>query len=850
MSVIVVYGAILKALNIIIYFALLYLIGRKSIRHPINKSMLLYVLMLIVWQFTSLMVSVYSLEGQPDTVLWWYRLQVPTLVGYFILFYAVIATFRYDYKRMKLGRLGYLIILASAILSLTWGSSFLPAVYKHSTGLYVPEFGPLIPFIGLLSFTYLGLAFYDLLRDYRKSSYTKVRTQQEYLLFGVFLVFFGSMLNFIDHLQGFPLEATFVSFQAIIIFYAVFHHQLLDLKSFIRAGLSYLILGALVIISLVLSIIVVTMKLFDFTGYVALATSMLLIFILLFWFTPMREKLQGIFDRLFSPEQANLYKLFEEVAAFQETILPLESLFNKVQSMCQKYFNIDTIYFLVKNVNDKHYILWQYNSGEEGEKTIYIHEENPLMRILKKNQQHPLLLSDIMAHPLIKGLWANELEKLDHLNLEAFLPLQVKDELIGFLCIPARSNNKPYRYSSLRSMQLWASHIAVHIKNALLHEQNVQLSITDTLTGVYNRRMLENVFTREKQNGNFPMALIMTDICNFKHFNDRYGHQAGDRVLKEVAAFLNQCIRSNDLIIRYGGDEFIVFMPGTDIREAQAVAGRIQDRLEGWNRNMSLSGEEKILLKVGTCSVEKGSLDDLIYEADQQLLKLQKNMDRQKLYTLYDNNIKERKKISKQMILALVKSVELRDPYTRGHSERVKDYALQIAKKTNLFGPQLDILADAAILHDIGKIAVPPEVLQKKEPLSEDDIRLIQLHPILGADILSEVQIFEEISNIVRHHHERYDGDCYASPPAYPGDLKGEEIPLLARILSLTDAFDAMTISRPYRDGLSIDTVKEILEQEAGKQFDKELTFILLAMLENNELLISEGTSTTDAHEI
>ncbi len=832
---VLLYGALIKALNIMIYCVLVYLIGRKSIRQPVNKSIILYLLILIAWQFTSLMVSVYSYQERPDLVLQWYQLQTPTIAGYFILFYAVITTFRYDHARMKLCKLGYFIIFAIAIVSLAWGEGFLPAVQIHPTGLYVPEFGPLVPLLGIISVSYLGLAFYDLWRDYRRSTYTRVRTQQEYLLFGVFLVFFGSLLNFIDHLQGFPLEAVFVSFQTIIIFYAVFHHQLLDLRSFIQTGLSYLILGAVVIASLVLSVIVVTMKMFNFTGYVALVTSLLLVIFLMLWFTPLREKLQGGFDRIFSPEQVKLYKLLEEVTTFQETMLPTQSLFSRVQQLGRKYFQINSVYFLIKDIDDNSFVLWHYGSDEEGKNVMTIHEDNPLVRVLKKSRKL-ILLGEVMVHPMIKGLWAKELEKLENINLEAFFPLRVKDELIGYLCIPARSNSKPFRYSFLRSMQLFASHIAVHIKNALLHEQNVHLSITDSLTGAYNRRMLEKAFAREQQSGNFPMALIMTDICNFKHFNDHYGHQVGDRVLKEVASFLNKCIRSNDLVIRYGGDEFIVFMPGTGNREAQLAAQRIQDRLEDWNRQLGLPGENKILLKLGTCSLEKGSLDDLIYEADQQLLEIQKSLDKQKLYHLYDSSVREKKKISKQMVLALVKSVELRDPYTYGHSERVKDFALQIAKKANLFGPQLEVLADAAILHDIGKIAVPPEVLQKKEPLNEEDISLIQLHPIVGADILAEVQIFEEISNIVRHHHERYDGDCSASPPAYPGDLKGEEIPLLSRVLSLADAFDAMTTSRPYRSCLTLNIVKEILAREAGKQFDRELTIILLSMLENNEL--------------
>ena len=170
-------------------------------------------------------------------------------------------------------------------------------------------------------------------------------------------------------------------------------------------------------------------------------------------------------------------------------------------------------------------------------------------------------------------------------------------------------------------------------------------------------------------------------------------------------------------------------------------------------------------------------------------------------------------------------TVEAKDPYTRGHSDRVSEYSVLIGKKLGLSDENLKILKLGGLFHDIGKIGVPDSILLKESKLTDDEYSEIKNHPSIGAHILSNATIFKDIIPIVKHHHERYDGN------GYPGKLKGENIPYLARIAAVADAFDAMTSKRTYRDSLPLDVVKAEIERCKGTQFDPAIADSFLDIL-------------------
>ena len=179
-------------------------------------------------------------------------------------------------------------------------------------------------------------------------------------------------------------------------------------------------------------------------------------------------------------------------------------------------------------------------------------------------------------------------------------------------------------------------------------------------------------------------------------------------------------------------------------------------------------------------------------------------------------------------------TVEAKDTYTRGHSDRVSAYSVLLGQKLNLSEEDIKILKVGGLFHDIGKIGVPDSILLKTSKLTDDEYSEIKNHPTIGAHILSNATIFKDVIPIVKHHHERYDGF------GYPGKLKGEEIPYLARIAAVADAFDAMTSRRTYRDSLSLDIVKSEIEKCKGTQFDPELADAFLDLLNNDYEKIEE----------
>lgn len=177
-------------------------------------------------------------------------------------------------------------------------------------------------------------------------------------------------------------------------------------------------------------------------------------------------------------------------------------------------------------------------------------------------------------------------------------------------------------------------------------------------------------------------------------------------------------------------------------------------------------------------------------------------------------------------ITAIVKTIEARDSYTCGHSERVTSYAIRIAKSINLSKDEIELLLFSGRLHDIGKIAVPDFILKKKTFLTSQEMAEIQTHPVKGVEMITNLKFLNKCIPLILHHHERYDGK------GYPDSLKGDKIPLLARILSIADAFDAMTSERPYRRALNIDEAIEEIERNSQTQFDPYLADLFVSILQ------------------
>ena len=355
------------------------------------------------------------------------------------------------------------------------------------------------------------------------------------------------------------------------------------------------------------------------------------------------------------------------------------------------------------------------------------------------------------------------------------------------------------------------------------------LAEQDGLTGLLNHRVFHKRLEEEAgraQSSGRPLTVALVDLDNFKFFNDAYGHLAGDDVLRQVAAALLSCCRAGDTLARFGGDEFALLLPGAGREEAGRLAARLQARLDGLAyRPPDHDVAIPLRLSVGTAVFPEegaGRMETLAL-ADARLYRAKTGGG--------DDDTAQRLRADLSlsvegfsMLDALVAAVDNKDRYTGKHSEDVLTFSLQIAGALGMDEEARHTVAVAALLHDVGKIGVPDKILRKPGRLTGEENTAIRHHPTMGAILVGAVPGFEDVLEAVRHHHERWDG------AGYPFGLRGEETPLIARLMAVADAYSAMTTDRPYRKGMAEESALAEIERGAGSQFDPALARLFVAV--------------------
>jgi len=350
----------------------------------------------------------------------------------------------------------------------------------------------------------------------------------------------------------------------------------------------------------------------------------------------------------------------------------------------------------------------------------------------------------------------------------------------------------------------------------------MEVSRADPLTGCLNRRGFEEragavLAGAARQSGRG--AVLVLDIDHFKQVNDRHGHAAGDELLRWVVQTLKASVRPADAIGRIGGDELAVLFPDIDPVDALESTSRL---LEALSERAPCSAGMAVFPMDGV------GLEELMRQADLRLYASR-------------NGRPERDGASSTERLSwaatLAHAVDLRMHAEHEHSRAVADHAVSIAARLGWQEDKLGMLRIAATLHDIGKMTVPDRILCKPGRLTEDELELIKGHSVAGAELVGRVEGLELIVPWIRHSHESFDGS------GYPDGLRGEAIPQASRIMLVADAFDAITSTRPYRDGLPIAYAREELLRHAGSQFDRECVDALLACLDD-ELIVCAARLT------
>jgi len=478
-----------------------------------------------------------------------------------------------------------------------------------------------------------------------------------------------------------------------------------------------------------------------------------------------------------------------------------------------------------------------------------IDESSPQISYLK-NQENYIVLREFESNPMFLSTWESEKQLFRDLQIGVIAALKDGDDVIGLVLVSSEDEDREYKYNETSYLETICTVTSIAMKNARLYEQMFREARVDSLTGAYNFRYFidktNEVFEECKGSS---LALMYADVDDFRLYNQLYGTEAGDDILKRIAQAIGQCLGETGMVFRTAGKVFAILLPNQDVRYACTVAEEIRRRVKAINQAPGRTQMKEVSMSVGICVAPYAATTarELMDNAD--LATYYAKMEGKDTVNVFKQSTNtEPKKISERtdkilgevdhgdtqtfaMISALTAAIDAKDHYTYFHSKNVARYASCLAVAAGLNDEQVRTIYLAGLLHDIGKISIPEIVLNKSGKLTDEEYGLMKDHVNNSIEMIRHLPGMDYLTPAVLGHHERFD------ERGYPRGIAGEEIPITARCLAVADVFDAMTTDRPYRKGLPLDYAISQLVDCAGTQFDPELAKIFVKLLEDKEII-------------
>ena len=496
------------------------------------------------------------------------------------------------------------------------------------------------------------------------------------------------------------------------------------------------------------------------------------------------------------------------------------------------------------------------------------------IRLLDKNSNvyHFKVFMHDSENEIIKSLTTGEISSFPNssfLKLPSIatlpctiIPIQIQGKNVG---IALTSDYNIQNHIGL--YQLASASLGLLVQNSQLKEKVNQSSNLDGLTNLYSHRRFHEVLSQEltaAETNKSKVSVVIFDINGTGQINKDYGHSKGDEVIKVVANKINENIKKQDVAARYGGDKIAVILKNMSSDEAKYFAEYLTYSLscclvddigpvnkvsvgistypdDSMDKEKLLILAEQAVLVSKTKGYNNGrstivSAQDYDFWDDAALNSFAKvmakrhsqlgiNFEEALVEQFQNENILSQNHLI-EVVTSLASAIDAKDEYTKDHSSSVSRYSVALAKAINLPEKEIERIKLGALMHDVGKIGIPEDVLMKPSKLTDEEFKIIQQHPSIGVEkILEPNPLLHDLIPIVKYHHEQWNGK------GYPCGLKGEEIPLAARIVAVADTYHALISDRPYRKGMSVEKACEILENGAGIQWDKELVrqFIAIA---------------------
>jgi len=832
-------------------YCLLMLFFAISQKDRYIRSFMLVLAALIIWTASTLFMRMQLYPG----VMFWNKTMIAGTLTVPFLLYNFVSIFTNAHNFLRTAIWGFLTVVAIVIdlfgLVITEASVVTNLVTngsQHYTSVeFVYSMGKMAIPVYVFMFIIIASILIKVKMDVRNGITTPGRI--DLIAVGIALMFIGASTNIFPSIGKYPVDILTCFINAILIIIAIYKYRMLELRFMMTKGIVYTVFAIIVTIAYVYSVFFVEKHIGNiyrniipyFTTFSALLVAVI--------FQPLYRLSCKLVDKLFYKAEYSQRQALRNFSLSISNNLDLDTIARELIDSVQLALHAKQILVFMRHEEEEHYYVFR-TSSQLYKPDIKISFDNPIVKWLINNNTC-LSREELYALPFFKSMWEKEKSIIYDYDIEVIIPIKSRNDMIGMLMLTRKNKNTAYTLEDLDLLTYLGVSTAVAFDNARLFARSQSEAITDNLTKLYNHRFFFKTLSEQVgKTGSTELSLLVVDLDLFKLYNDLYGHVEGDRALEMVASIMTRIVGQKGIVCRYGGEEFTIILPYHDSQMAFVMAEKIRLEIQRSFFNTIDVTQRFLTASIGVCTYPHAApnSEELLKRADLAMYTAKNQGKNQTvIYTpkvvasetpKARNEDKPINSIYSSTIYALTAAIDAKDHYTFGHSQKVAEYATILASKLALDQSHIDIIREAALLHDIGKIGIPENILTKTGRLTTEEYDIIKKHVEMSITIIKHLPSLNHVIPAVIGHHERWDGN------GYPRGLKGENIPLAARCLSITDSFDAMTSNRPYRSGLSVSAAISEIERSIGTQFDPQIANLFIKLVSDGTIKIDPSVQT------
>ena len=663
------------------------------------------------------------------------------------------------------------------------------------------------------------------------------------VLTGLLVMVAGTALSAIPAMQGFPVDILSGLIFSWLVFYALYKKRMFKLSLLATpVGCNILAAGSgfalcYVCAAPAMSYLCDRLHMCQALAVACIAAAMALFVLLLY--LVMRRFLAALFVR----EEKNQNDILQQFSHRVAQTLVKEKILGALAETIQEIVPVEQGYVCLRGAEDAYPVEQSFSRLHS--RDFMLTASHPLICYLR-GREGCLLMEDFARTSIYRSMWETEKKALLEEKIACFVPIADGDELIGVVLLSQKRKGGDYTFDECTLLAAIGNVCAMAVRNSQMYEQSYFEARRDDLTGLLNRKSFYENLTKDfEENRKGSLALLMLNVDDFKLFNQLYGAEEGDRALQKIAQILTASTQGRGTAYRLNGKEFAVLLPDYDIYSAKQLAGSLMEQIHRMNDGTDTAYQRlnSLTVSCGICAAPylAATPEELVANTDFAIYTA-KRTGKNKV-VIYSETIQEEQQKSGHSsgydayaatVYALTAAIDTKDHYTFQHSQNVANYAQALAKKIGMDDEFAEIIKEAGLLHDIGKIGIREDILNKPGKLTAEEFAIMKSHVENSVGIIRHLPSLDYVIPAVISHHERYDGR------GYPRGIAGENIPLMGRILCVVDSFDAMTSKRCYKPSMPVSRALEILRQERGTQFDPQLADAFIDMVQNGEITLDD----------